>query len=512
MARFSASQIYAFALEAGFDRDSAATMTAIALAESSGQGAAHATRGEDSRGLWQINAHAHPDLAARFDLFDPQQNALAAYAVSRQGEDISPWTSTHGGARAAYSRYREVAQAAAVAHGGRPGLGVWSGSTGYSHPQAAGASAGPADAAASASTESAVQVSGNPFEAALSPPDNPFEVTRPSGGNSFEAVPSAAAGHHSTPQSFHGPRIVDSFVDTALDQTGDRYVFGADVHENDPNPSAFDCAELVRWSAHRNGIDLPAGSWLQFLDLKRHGLLIPVGRGIDTRGALLFSFSSEPEPGAPRPYHSHVAISLGNGHTIEARGRAYGVGSFDATTTRFDYAALLPGAQASTGMPETGPDTAVEAAPAPLLDTDDAPDPPDILPVRADWHTAVDPFVVDSSPQGLADSLELLYGDVDLAPDSGAGAVDPLDLAVAAVLDSVPITPFDGYEPEGGDRIPAAAASAAHQDPVHDVAADPPSTHSPDGPTWAHDAQHHYPPDPFETGPDHDVPLEPGHA
>jgi hypothetical protein len=42
-------------------------MTAIALAESGGNSRAHNPVGEDSRGLWQINARAHPGLAQRFD-------------------------------------------------------------------------------------------------------------------------------------------------------------------------------------------------------------------------------------------------------------------------------------------------------------------------------------------------------------------------------------------------------------------------------------------------------------
>ena len=123
MPRFSAEQIYGFARRAGFSPDEAATMTAVALAESGGNSRAHNPYGEDSRGLWQINARAHPDLATRYELYDPLQNARAAYAVSRQGEDISPWTVTHGGASARYLRYREEAQQAAVAYGDGGGDG-----------------------------------------------------------------------------------------------------------------------------------------------------------------------------------------------------------------------------------------------------------------------------------------------------------------------------------------------------------------------------------------------------
>jgi cell wall-associated NlpC family hydrolase len=132
------------------------------------------------------------------------------------------------------------------------------------------------------------------------------------------------------------------FLQNALAQTGDPYVWGSSASPTDPNPSAFDCSELVKWAAKRAGVDMPDGSWLQYLQLKQQGATIPVQQALQTPGALLFSFSSEPTPGGGRPSRAHVAISLGNGKTIEARGKAYGVGSFDAGN-RFQYAAIVPG-------------------------------------------------------------------------------------------------------------------------------------------------------------------------
>jgi cell wall-associated NlpC family hydrolase len=132
------------------------------------------------------------------------------------------------------------------------------------------------------------------------------------------------------------------FVAEALSQIGDEYVFGAQVDLNDQDPTTFDCSELVRWAAHQSGVEMPDGSWLQYLEAKQRGLLIPVEVALRTPGALLFSFSSEPQPGAGRPVEAHVAISLGDGSTIEARGSSHGVGSFGAAD-RFQYAALVPG-------------------------------------------------------------------------------------------------------------------------------------------------------------------------
>ena len=127
MPRFTAEQIYAYARQAGFSPDQATTMTAIAMAESGGDSRSHATHGEDSQGLWQINALAHPDLAARFNLYDPAQNAQAAFIASHGGTDVSPWTTTHGGLSARYLRFKDEAQAAAAAYGDGRNHGVWTG-------------------------------------------------------------------------------------------------------------------------------------------------------------------------------------------------------------------------------------------------------------------------------------------------------------------------------------------------------------------------------------------------
>jgi Lysozyme like domain len=75
------------AKDAGFTGTQIAIATAIALAESGGDASAHNTKGEDSRGLWQINVAptANPDLIG-MALFDPRTNARAAKIVyDRQG-------------------------------------------------------------------------------------------------------------------------------------------------------------------------------------------------------------------------------------------------------------------------------------------------------------------------------------------------------------------------------------------------------------------------------------------
>src|SRR5205807_8603005 len=108
-------------------------------AESGGNTSAHNPNGENSQGLWQINVRAHPDLAQQFpNLYDPVQNAKAAFIVSGGGSDISPWTSTHNGLAAKYLRYRTDAEQAAIAYGDGPGHGMWTGTAAYGDHVAAG--------------------------------------------------------------------------------------------------------------------------------------------------------------------------------------------------------------------------------------------------------------------------------------------------------------------------------------------------------------------------------------
>ncbi len=61
---------------------------------------------------------------------------------------------------------------------------------------------------------------------------------------------------------------------------------------------------------------------------------IEIEDAITTPGALLFRMSSS---------GNHVAISRGNGTTIEARGKAYGVGVFSAKGRPWTHAGLIPG-------------------------------------------------------------------------------------------------------------------------------------------------------------------------
>jgi cell wall-associated NlpC family hydrolase len=133
------------------------------------------------------------------------------------------------------------------------------------------------------------------------------------------------------------------FLDTALAQNGKPYVWGSTALASDPNPASFDCSELTKWAAARSGVTIPDGAAHQYVWLKQQGATMSVQQALQTPGALLFHFASEPQPGlGGEPPVAHVAISLGNGKTIEAKGHAYGVGIFDAGD-RFNYAGMIPG-------------------------------------------------------------------------------------------------------------------------------------------------------------------------
>jgi cell wall-associated NlpC family hydrolase len=161
----------------------------------------------------------------------------------------------------------------------------------------------------------------------VDPPPQPPTQTTSAGANGGSTSADGASGGGADGQ-------IGRFVALALQQAGKRYVFGAEAAASDPNPRAFDCSELVEWSAARVGISpkVPDGSAAQLAHCKSKGTLISVQQGITTKGALLFM------PG-------HVAISLGNGKTIEAMNPSAGVKQGNANNRGWTAAGRIPGAQ-----------------------------------------------------------------------------------------------------------------------------------------------------------------------
>jgi hypothetical protein len=104
------AQIAYYAQNAGFSGNDLNIAVAIALAESFPSGnpnsynpetAAGTPAGEGSYGLWQIYLHAHPEYAGA-NLYDPQTNANAAYAIYSATGGFSPWATYNSGAYQAH--------------------------------------------------------------------------------------------------------------------------------------------------------------------------------------------------------------------------------------------------------------------------------------------------------------------------------------------------------------------------------------------------------------------------
>src|SRR5580765_411995 len=127
MSTLSAEQIATAAYKAGFRGDALTTATAIAFAESSGNPKSHnGVPPDNSYGLWQINMLGALGPERRHDfhlhsndqLFDPDTNAKAAFAISNHGHDFGPWsTYTNGAYRHFLDKARRAAHEVTKNHG-----------------------------------------------------------------------------------------------------------------------------------------------------------------------------------------------------------------------------------------------------------------------------------------------------------------------------------------------------------------------------------------------------------
>ena len=151
----------------------------------------------------------------------------------------------------------------------------------------------------------------------------------------------------------------DKFVQQALKSQGDKYVYATGRDNTNPDPTAFDCSGLVIWAAIQSGYSAPG-----FGNTNAEGLYAYTHKNSDgmtiddakkTKGALLFSRNEDNKIG-------HVAISLGDGTTMEAKGTDYGVGIFKERSTWTD-AGMLPGMGSGdpmAGAPTRGGETNVK--------------------------------------------------------------------------------------------------------------------------------------------------------
>lgn len=119
--------------------------------------------------------------------------------------------------------------------------------------------------------------------------------------------------------------------------TGKPYVYGGG-HPN-PKNGGYDCSGFVSVSVHAGGSKLNGTAKTLLAQCKTAGSVISVADALKTRGALLFDIGGG--AGASR---NHVAMSLGNDSTLEARSTKSGIGVFDyASKQGWTHGALVPG-------------------------------------------------------------------------------------------------------------------------------------------------------------------------
>ena len=140
-------------------------------------------------------------------------------------------------------------------------------------------------------------------------------------------------------------------------QVGDRYVLGAEVSPTNPDPSVFDCSELVEWSYARAGVTIRDLASNQYADT------VPIADS-PRIGDLLFLKNNPARPNGI----GHVGIVTGPDEVVEAKGRAYGVVQTTITAWRAKstFAGIRRYAPFTAAMMEGGTDMLklLEAAPS----------------------------------------------------------------------------------------------------------------------------------------------------
>ncbi|MET0145835.1 MAG: NlpC/P60 family protein [Ilumatobacteraceae bacterium] len=402
----------------GFRGEDLVNMVAIAGRESGYRPEAHRTDTDPAKmvgdfGLFQINYindtpafRAAIGMTDRSQLLDPQVNARAAYYLYERG-GLAPWTAGPGGWTAE----------------GDPTYGT--------------------DVAAAREAVARAEASGMI--------DDPFD-----GG------PSAMAN---APDGPDGGADLDTplerFLKLSVAQAGDPYDSNhGEPDIDDPNPTTLDCSELVQWAAHNAGVEVLDGSYNQHFQMIDEGATVSIEEAMNTPGALLFSFDPPPVRGGGRPAHAHVAISLGDGRTIEAQGSRTGILIANANADRWTNAAVIPEfkgqdvdiddvlswtgrdddvADMLLGLPTD--DSPADSMPVPL-DPPTPPPPPDPLA-----EAQLNAGGVDTDIDMLPDHFELKYGlDPNQADTDGDGITDGYELIVLGTEADLADSDFDGID------------------------------------------------------------------
>lgn len=268
---------------------------------------------------------------------------------------------------------------------------------------------------------------------------------------------------------------VEQLLAKAFPFRGQPYRFGAELALTGPESvGPVDCSELFQVAGARAGVvpPIPDGAYYQWRHCINHGLGLPVAEAARIRGALLFVGDGT---GVGREAVTHVAISLGDGTTFEARGVAWGVGSWQVAN-RFDFAGLIPGVsyQKATAPLKPG---------APMYSKDDA----DFIVARlfpvivgrpadesgaAFWSgvfQSSDPLLALANLCSAPESVETAQ-----AGRRALAAIDSLTSSVAALSRSVDVLAANaaGPPPAPPVAVPAAPGAGPARPALEAVAAD----------------------------------------
>ncbi|MBI3184559.1 MAG: peptidoglycan-binding protein [Myxococcales bacterium] len=123
---------------------------------------------------------------------------------------------------------------------------------------------------------------------------------------------------------------VQKFIDVALAQRGDPYVFGAE------GPNAFDCSGLIDYALKKAGVNIPRMSAAGY---QRHFAGSKVSRENLKPGDLIFYWYPNTR-GIPPGQASHVEIYLGNGKSMGTDNPSEG-----ARVESVDWGAFIGGAR-----------------------------------------------------------------------------------------------------------------------------------------------------------------------
>jgi hypothetical protein len=298
-----------------------------------------------------------------------------------------------------------------------------------------------------------------------------------------------------TPPPLDVDTQLERFLKLAVAQAGDAYdPKSLELDPDDPDPDALDCSELVQWAAHMSGVEITDGSVYQHFELIDRGGTVSIDEALNTPGALLFSFDPPPTPGGGRPAHAHVAISLGDGRTIEAMSTSRGIAIANPDPSRWTNAAVIPEFRDQTvdmddvmswvardadvpslllGVPvETPPEVPLETVPVPpvvdplaeaALNANSVDTDVDMLPDHYEIKYGLDPNEADTDGDGITDGYELIVlgTEPDLADSDFDGISDGLELSLGLDptvadnpdLDAPLVAPDDLLFDSDGDGI-----------------------------------------------------------